>query len=75
MPRDNEHSNSQGVSTGQHGSKGDGTLRFLKRLNLPVNRANYLALHYMDPKITPDTDLGAELEMALPPSVRHKNHK
>jgi hypothetical protein len=28
----------------------------------------------MDPKITADTDLGAELEMAMPPSVRHPNY-
>ena len=59
MPRDNVHSNTQGDSTGQNGLEADGTLRFLKQLNLPVNRANYLALHYADPKITPDKDLGA----------------
>lgn len=75
MKRDNAHSNTVGDSTNRHGLKADGTVEFLKELGAPVTRANYLALHYMDPKITADTDLGAELEMAFPPSVRHPNYK
>ena len=75
MPRDNVPSNTQGDSTSQPGLKADGILQFLKAEGIPVNRANYLAWGFMDPKITPDTDLGAELEMALPPSVRHPNYK
>lgn len=47
----------------------------LKSLGLPVTRANYLALGFMDPKIKPDMDLGAELEMEFPKEVRHPNYK
>jgi len=56
-------------------STGDSTVDFLKREGIPVNRANYLAWAFMDPKITADTDLGAELEMEMPEELRHPNHK
>jgi len=29
----------------------------------------------MDPKITPETDLGGEIEMDIPEALRHPNHR
>jgi hypothetical protein len=75
MKHANEHSNSQEGSTGQRGLEADGTLDFLKKAEIPVNRANYLALRFMDPKITPETDLGGEIEMDIPEALRHPNHR
>lgn len=56
-------------------SSGDAVVDLLRREGFPVNRANYLAWAFMDPKITPDTDLGAELEMEMPEELRHPNHR
>ena len=61
-------------STGRRGLEADGTLAFLKKAGIPVNRANYLGVRFMDPKITPETDLGGEIEMDIPEALRHPNH-
>ena len=75
MKRVNGHYNSAGASTNRRGLKENGVVDFLKKEGFPVTRANYLAWAFMDPKITADTDLGGELEMEIPPDLRHPNHR
>ena len=50
-------------------------MAYLRKKGFPITRANYLAHGFMDSKIKPEDDLGAEVEMEFPPEVRHPNYR
>ena len=50
-------------------------MAYLRKLGGPITRRRYLEHAFMDPKVKPEDDLGAEVEMDLPEEVRHPNYR
>ena len=53
----------------------DPTVELLEQYKTPVNRSNYLDLRFMDSSISPEDDLGAEIEMSIPEALRHPSYQ